>query len=126
MNLNFVYTREYDVVVCGLGSAGFTAAVMCGRLGMKTAAVEKYNMPGGVMTVLGNNSIDQFNNPFIPGDNLVIKGIGWEFVNRLAKSGQCRDPRHERRISRALAVRSESQSMRRVSHDESHDLRKRR
>ena len=77
MNLNFVYTREYDVVVCGLGSAGFTAAVMCGRLGMKTAAVEKYNMPGGVMTVLGNNSIDQFNNPFIPGDNLVIKGIGW-------------------------------------------------
>ncbi len=87
MNLNFVYTREYDVVVCGLGSAGFTAAVMCGRLGMKTAAVEKYNMPGGVITVLGNNSIDQFNNPFIPGDNLVIKGIGWEFVNRLAKSG---------------------------------------
>ena len=87
MNLDYKYTREYDVVVCGLGSAGFTAAVMCGRLGLKCAAVEKYHMPGGVMTVLGNNSIDQFNNPFADGDKLVITGIGWEFVNRLAAMG---------------------------------------
>ena len=87
MNLEYKYTREYDVVVCGLGSAGFTAAVMCGRLGLKCAAVEKYHMPGGVMTVLGNNSIDQFNNPFADGDKLVITGIGWEFVNRLAAAG---------------------------------------
>ncbi|HIX91669.1 MAG TPA: FAD-dependent oxidoreductase [Firmicutes bacterium] len=87
MNLDYKYTREYDVVVCGLGSAGFTAAVMCGRLGLRCAAVEKYHMPGGVMTVLGNNSIDQFNNPFADGDKLVITGIGWEFVNRLAAMG---------------------------------------
>lgn len=87
MNLDYKYTRKYDVVVCGLGSAGFTAAVMCGRLGLKCAAVEKYHMPGGVMTVLGNNSIDQFNNPFADGDKLVITGIGWEFVNRLAAAG---------------------------------------
>ena len=87
MNLDYKYTREYDVVVCGLGSAGFTAAVMCGRFGLKCAAVEKYHMPGGVMTVLGNNSIDQFNNPFAIGDKLVITGIGWEFVNRLAAAG---------------------------------------
>ena len=39
------------------------------------------------MTVLGNNSIDQFNNPFADGDKLVITGIGWEFVNRLAVMG---------------------------------------
>lgn len=87
MNLKFVFEMEYDAVVCGLGSAGFTAAVQCARLGLKTAAVEKYNMPGGVLTVLGNNSIDQFNNPFRPDKKLVITGIGWEYVNRLAATG---------------------------------------
>ena len=87
MNLSYKYIRDYDVVVCGLGSAGFCAAVMCARLGLRCAAVEKYHMPGGVMTVLGNNSIDQFNNPFADGDKLIITGIGWEFVNRLAEMG---------------------------------------
>ena len=87
MNLSYKYIRDYDVVVCGLGSAGFCAAVMCARLGLRCAALEKYHMPGGVMTVLGNNSIDQFNNPFADGDKLVITGIGWEFVNRLAAAG---------------------------------------
>lgn len=87
MNLSYKYIRDYDVVVCGLGSAGFCAAVMCARLGLRCAALEKYHMPGGVMTVLGNNSIDQFNNPFAVGDKLVITGIGWEFVNRLAAMG---------------------------------------
>jgi hypothetical protein len=92
MNLSYRYTRDYDVVVCGLGVAGFTAAVQCARLGLKTAALDKYHMPGGVLTVLGNNSIDQFNNPFIKGDNLVITGIGWEFVNRLAQRGGAKIP----------------------------------
>ncbi len=87
MNLSYKYIRDYDVVVCGLGSAGFCAAVMCARLGLRCAALEKYHMPGGVMTVLGNNSIDQFNNPFADGDKLIITGIGWEFVNRLAEMG---------------------------------------
>ncbi|MBQ7337294.1 MAG: FAD-dependent oxidoreductase [Clostridia bacterium] len=54
----------YDVIVCGCGSAGFCAAIAAARNGMKTAIVEKYATPGGILTVLGNNSIDQFNNPF--------------------------------------------------------------
>ncbi len=40
MNLQFVYEREYDVVVCGIGSAGFTAAVACfNNIGPGFAAV---------------------------------------------------------------------------------------
>ena len=54
----------YDIIVCGAGVAGFCAAVAASRMGMKTALIEKYNTPGGILTVLGNNSIDQFNNPF--------------------------------------------------------------
>ena len=82
----------YDVIVCGAGSAGFCAAVAAARMGAKTALVEKYNTPGGILTVLGNNSIDQFNNPFIQDKKMVITGIGWEFALRLHKEGYARIP----------------------------------
>ena len=84
--------ESYDIIVCGAGSAGFCAAVAAARLGAKTALVEKYNTPGGILTVLGNNSIDQFNNPFIPDKKMVITGIGWELVLRLHKEGYARIP----------------------------------
>lgn len=76
---------EYDVIVCGAGSAGFCASVAAARQGLKVALVERYNTPGGILTVLGNNSIDQFNNPYKKDKKMIIKGIGWEFVQRLKK-----------------------------------------
>lgn len=79
--------KEYDVIVCGCGVAGFCAAIAAARNGAKTAVIEKYATPGGILTVLGNNSIDQFNNPFRPDRKMVIQGIGWEFVKRLAQDG---------------------------------------
>ena len=78
---------QYDVVVCGLGSAGFTAAVAAARQGAKTAVLEKEFTPGGILTVGGNCAIDQFNNPFKSGDKMVIKGIGLEFVKKLEELG---------------------------------------
>lgn len=53
-------TEEYDVVVCGAGVAGFAAAVQSARLGARTALLERYGMPGGVLTVGGNNEIGCF------------------------------------------------------------------
>lgn len=87
-----VHMEIYDILVCGGGSAGFCAAVAAARLGMKTALVEKYHTPGGILTVLGNNSIDQFNNPFRRDRKMVIGGIGWEFVMRLYADGFARIP----------------------------------
>lgn len=84
--------EHYDIIVCGAGSAGFCAAVAAARNGRKTALVEKYNTPGGILTVLGNNSIDQFNNPFLKERKMVIAGIGWEFVLRLHREGYARIP----------------------------------
>lgn len=84
--------EHFDIIVCGAGSAGFCAAVATARMGRKTALIEKYNTPGGILTVLGNNSIDQFNNPFIPEKKMVIAGIGWEFVLRLHREGFARIP----------------------------------
>ena len=77
----------YDVIICGCGSAGFCAAVAAARQGLRTAVVERYGTPGGILTVLGNNSIDQFNNPWLPGNKMVIRGIGWEYVLRLKRDG---------------------------------------
>ena len=88
------YSRElpvsggYDVVVCGAGVAGFTAAVQAARLGAKTALVEKYGMPGGVMTVGGNNEIGLF----YRGSRQIISGIGWKLVTRLAEKGWAKIP----------------------------------
>lgn len=84
--------KKYDVVVCGCGSAGFCAAVAAARNGARTAVIEKYSTPGGILTVLGNNSIDQFNNPFRKTNKMVIGGIGWEFVLKLYRDGFARIP----------------------------------
>lgn len=83
---------KYDVIVCGSGSAGFCAAIAAARCGASVAIVEKYNTPGGILTVLGNNSIDQFNNPFRNDKKMIIEGIGWEFVLRLYRDGFARIP----------------------------------
>ena len=82
----------YDVIVCGCGSAGFCAAIAAARNGAKTAVIEKYTTPGGILTVLGNNSIDQFNNPFRKENRMVIAGIGWEYVRTLRRDGFARIP----------------------------------
>ena len=58
MKESTVIPKKYNVIVCGAGSAGFCAAVAAAKMGMKTALVEKYNTPGGILTVFGNNSID--------------------------------------------------------------------
>lgn len=85
--------KEFDVIVAGAGCAGFCAAVQAGRSGLKVGLFEHFAMPGGSLTVLGSNSIDQFNNPHRPqGKRMVISGIGWEFVKELEKRGFAQIP----------------------------------
>lgn len=75
--------NKYDIVVAGCGSAGFTAAVQAGRLGKRVLLVEKNGMPGGIMTVGGNNDVAQF----YAHNKQIISGIGWEFVKALEAEG---------------------------------------
>ena len=51
---------EYDVGVVGGGPAGCGAAIACGRSGLKTLLIEKYNCLGGAWTT-------GFVNPFFDG-----------------------------------------------------------
>ena len=89
-----IYSKElaeskvYDVVVCGCGVAGFTAAVQAGRLGADVCLIEDTGMPGGILTFGGNNEIALFN----AGSKPVIRGIGWEFVQRLNEAGYANIP----------------------------------
>lgn len=80
--------KEYDVIVCGAGPAGFCAALAAARLGAKTVLIEKYGMPGGTLTVLGSNSIDMFVNPYRGDNRMIITGIPWEFVKKLHGKGE--------------------------------------
>lgn len=43
-------TREFDVVVCGGGPAGWAAAVSAARVGAKTAIIEQQGCLGGIWT----------------------------------------------------------------------------
>lgn len=62
--------------------------MQAGRGGLNTALFEHFAMPGGTLTVLGSNSIDQFSNPHRPaGGRQIIAGIGWEFVRELERRG---------------------------------------
>lgn len=83
---------HYDVLVVGGGPAGFSAAIAAARNGARTALVEKYAMAGGAMTVMGNGSVDEFINPHLSGNRMVIEGIAWEFVKRLHAMGYANVP----------------------------------
>lgn len=84
-----ILTREipvvakYDVVVCGGGPAGITSALAAAKNGAKTALVERYGFLGGAATASLVNPISVFKSN---GDQ-VIRGLPWEFVERLSEIG---------------------------------------
>lgn len=69
---------QYDVVVCGGGTAGVIAAVQAGRARAKTLLVEKNGMLGGTITVADVTLVKLF----FARERQVIAGIGWELVSR--------------------------------------------
>lgn len=75
---------EADIVVCGGGPAGVTAAIAAGRSGFRTVLVEKYGFIGGMSTAALVYPWMTFHT--LDGKQ-VIRGIGQEIVDRLAASG---------------------------------------
>jgi dihydrolipoamide dehydrogenase len=45
--------QEYDVIVIGSGPGGYTGAIRCSQLGLKTAIIEKYDTLGGTCLNVG-------------------------------------------------------------------------
>ncbi len=83
VNKSVDVVAEYDVVVCGGGPAGFVAAIAAARGGASVALIEKYGYFGGLATAGLVNPISRFRK----NGELVIKGIPFEFVERLEEMG---------------------------------------
>ena len=50
-------SNKYDVVVIGAGPAGYTAAIRCAQLGMKTACIDK-SLDAGAKPVYGGTCLN--------------------------------------------------------------------
>lgn len=75
---------EADVIVVGGGTAGLAAAIAAARTGAQTILAERYGYLGGSLTGT------YCTGPGFFGDSeghQIIKGIGWELMERLEKLG---------------------------------------
>ncbi|HJN15337.1 MAG TPA: FAD-dependent oxidoreductase [Armatimonadota bacterium] len=75
---------EVDVLVCGGGLGGVSAAVASARAGAKTLLVERNGFPGGVATAGACCSV--FNCLYTPSHELAVRGNALEFVDALARA----------------------------------------
>ncbi len=76
---------EVDVLVCGGGPAGFSAAVAAARAGAKTLLIEQTNCCGGIATAGGHNHLCLYSD--WGGKNLVVGGVPLEMVRRCVDLG---------------------------------------
>ncbi|MBE6651263.1 MAG: FAD-dependent oxidoreductase [Ruminococcaceae bacterium] len=72
--------ERYDLVVCGGGPAGFSAAISAARNGVRVALVEQMGYLGGTATV---NGVNVFSWGYHDGTRLVTGGMFMEIYNEL-------------------------------------------
>ena len=88
--------RSVDVVVVGAGPAGIGAAVAAARNGAKTLVFEAHGCIGGMGT---SGMVSPFMTSYdAPCENMIIRGVFEELVNRMVEIGGAVDP---------IAVRNE-------------------
>ena len=78
--------KNYDLIVCGGGIAGISAAIGAAREGLKVLIIEKYGFFGGMAT---SALVNPFTNYFDYGDRSLIinKGIFIEIIEKLKEYG---------------------------------------
>jgi hypothetical protein len=81
--------KHWDVVVVGGGPGGVPAAVAAARNGMKVLLIERYGFLGGMATTA-------LVHPYMTykaGDQIIIKGLFEEFLNKLQEGNAILDDR---------------------------------
>lgn len=77
--------KKYDVLVCGGGPAGVSAAFAAARMGAKTLIIEQFNCLGGVATAGGHGHICLYS--AWGTSERVVGGITYEMAQRVVKAG---------------------------------------
>ena len=76
---------EVDVLVCGGGPAGFSAAIAAARAGASTLLIEQANCLGGIATAGGHNHICLFTE--WDGPRRIVGGVAWAMAVEVEKAG---------------------------------------
>lgn len=84
LSLTDLPQHETDVLVCGGGCAGLTAALAAARNGVNVLLVERAGFAGGIITTVGLPYFDGIAD--LRENRIVVRGIALEL---LAKSGIC-------------------------------------
>ncbi|MBQ9803588.1 MAG: FAD-dependent oxidoreductase [Lentisphaeria bacterium] len=85
MNLqNIPYHGEYDVLVCGSGMGGITAACAASEMGLKVGMIEYFGEPGGIPVNGRLGSISGF----AKGDQVAVSGFARKFADTLNSRGK--------------------------------------
>ena len=98
---------SYDVVICGGGMAGASAAIIAGRLGARVLLVESLGCLGGMAT---SGLVPGFDGT-ADGEKMIAGGIFREIVETLYRRGDF--PEHvepdywQRRLHRPIAIKPE-------------------
>lgn len=81
MSIDTQSSTRYDVIVCGGGVSGCSAAIAAARNGARTLLVERNGFLGGIASA---SMISNIYNHYITRDHkVVMKGIGVEIAQRL-------------------------------------------
>jgi hypothetical protein len=90
-DLDVPVVRRSDVVVVGGGSAGVSAAVAAARRGVSVTLVERYAALGG----LASGGMVLVLDDMVNGNEVSVRGVVHEYVERLHKKGLAVFPRED-------------------------------
>ena len=80
-NRSIPVIAEPDVLVCGVGCAGLTAAVASARMGADTMAIEQFGFAGGFMTAVMSTACDGLCD--MTTGEVVVGGLALEILDAL-------------------------------------------
>ena len=82
LEMNCKVESEYDVIVCGGGPAGFSAAIQAARASARVAIIEQNGYFGGTGTV---NGVNVFSYGYHDGERFILAGMFKEIYDKLLK-----------------------------------------